>query len=76
MLHCMLAIFEGLTPLNKENLFASLEILWKGLLAIFIVIALIIIAVKISSYAIAKCAELKLRAEQNAQENDTDDTVN
>lgn len=75
MLHTLLAIFEGLTPLNTENLIAALHILWKGLLAIFIVIALIIIAVKVSSYIITKCAELKRRAEENAQTDDYEDTV-
>ena len=73
MLYTLLALFEGLTPMNGENLIASLTILWKGLLAIFIVIALIIIAVKVSSYIITKCAELKRRAEENASENDTDE---
>lgn len=67
MLNAMLAIFEGLTPMNRENLLSALDILWKGLLAIFIVIALIIVAVKFSAYCIAKCDELKQRAEQNAQ---------
>ena len=69
MLNTLLALFEGLTPMNGENLIASLTILWKGLLAIFIVIALIIIAVKVTSWAIAKSEELKERA-RNA---DTDD---
>ncbi len=63
MLNTILAIFEGLTPMNGENLVAALNILWKGLLAIFIVIALIIIAVKITSLAIAKSAEIKERAQ-------------
>ncbi|MBQ8657554.1 MAG: hypothetical protein IJ506_00275 [Clostridia bacterium] len=64
MLNTILAIFEGLTPMNGENLVAALNILWKGLLAIFIVIALIIIAVKITSLAIAKSAEIKERAQK------------
>ena len=49
MLYTLLALFEGLTPMNGENLIASLTILWKGLLAIFIVIALIILSVKLCS---------------------------
>ena len=71
MLYTLLALFEGLTPMNGENLIASLTILWKGLLAIFIVIALIIIAVKVSSWAITKCEELKERA-KNAEVDDED----
>ncbi|MBE7067884.1 MAG: hypothetical protein E7381_01140 [Clostridiales bacterium] len=76
MLYTLLALFEGLTPMNGENLIASLHILWKGLLAIFIVIALIIIAVKLCSYCIAKCAQIKQRMQENASENDTDATEN
>lgn len=30
-----------LTPMNKENILKSLEIMWKGVLAIFITIAII-----------------------------------
>lgn len=69
MLNTILAIFEGLAPMDGENLVAALNILWKGLLAIFIVIALIIVAVKITSLAIAKCAEIKERA-KDAQSDD------
>ena len=71
MFNTLLALFEGLTPMNGENLVAALHILWKGLLAIFIVIALIIIAVKVTSLSIAKFAELKERA-QNAEVDDED----
>ena len=73
MLNTLLALFEGLTPMNGENLIASLTILWKGLLAIFIVIALIILSVKLCSYGIAKCTQIKQRIQENASENDTDE---
>ena len=36
----MLLAFENLSPMNGEVLKASLNILWQGLLAIFIVIGL------------------------------------
>ncbi len=43
----MLLAFENLSPMNTEVLKTSLNILWQGLLAIFIVIGLIIIAVTV-----------------------------
>ncbi|MBQ8323057.1 MAG: hypothetical protein IJX91_03740 [Clostridia bacterium] len=70
MLNTLLAIFEGLTPMNGENLVAALNILWKGVLAIFIVIALIIVAVKLTSYAIASAEEAKKQREENATKNE------
>ncbi len=66
MLNSLLAIFEGLTPMNGANLVAALNILWKGVLAIFIVIALIIVAVKAVSYGIQKVDEAKKQREENA----------
>ena len=66
MLNSLLAIFEGLTPMNGANLVAALNILWKGVLAIFIVIALIIAAVKAVSYGIQKADEAKKQREENA----------
>ena len=66
MLNSLLAIFEGLTPMNGANLVAALNILWKGVLAIFIVIALIIVAVKAVSYGIQKADEAKKQRKENA----------
>ncbi|MBR3685590.1 MAG: hypothetical protein IKL86_04905 [Clostridia bacterium] len=49
----MLLAFENLNPMNLEVLKASLNILWQGLLAIFIVIGLIIVAVTVTTDIIA-----------------------
>lgn len=45
----MLLAFENLSPMNTEVLKTSLNILWQGLLAIFIVIGLIIVAVTVTT---------------------------
>lgn len=69
MLNLLLA-FENLTPMNWEVIKPALNFLWKGLLAIFVVILLIIIVVKITSYCIAKVSEIKKRnAERQSEEN-------
>ncbi len=68
MLNRMLAIFEGLTPMNGKNITAALEILWKGLLAIFIVIFAIIVVVKLTAYAITKSEEYKKNKEQEKRQ--------
>ena len=67
----LLAAFDNLTPMNWEVIAPALNFLWQGLLAIFVVIGLIIIAVKITAWAIAKCGEIKARREEalkNAQD--------
>lgn len=72
MLTMLLAMFDNLDPMNWEVIKPALNFLWQGLLAIFVVIGLIIIAVKLTSTIIAKCGEIKKRREeamQNAQEN-------
>lgn len=51
----------------------ALDFLWKGLLAIFVVIGLIILAVKLTSYGIAKGAEIKKRREET-QASQTDES--
>ena len=68
MLHLLLA-FDNLTPMNWGVIAPALNFLWQGLLAIFVVIGLIIVAVKITSFAIAKAAETKKRREEETQEN-------
>ncbi len=67
----MLLAFENLKPMNWEVIKPTLNFLWQGLLAIFVVIGLIILAVKITALCINKAAESKKRREeaQNAQEN-------
>ena len=71
----MLLAFENLTPMNWEVLKPALNFLWQGLLAIFVVIGLIIIAVKITALIIDKAtAYKKKRAEENAAENQSDAT--
>lgn len=53
-MNMLLASFENLSPMNIEVLKTSLNILWQGLLAIFVVIGLIIIAVSVTTDIIAK----------------------
>ena len=63
----LLAAFDNLTPMNWEALGPALNFLWQGLLAIFVVIGLIIIAVKLTAFVISKCDEIKKRREEAAQ---------
>ncbi len=66
----LLAIFENLNPLDKETILKSLNILWQGLLAIFVVIALIIIIVKLTSLCIVKATAAKEKKQaEKAQTN-------
>jgi len=66
----MLLAFENLNPMNWEVIKPALNFLWQGLLAIFVVIGLIILAVKVSALCINKATEAKKRREeaQNAQD--------
>ena len=66
----LLTAFDNLTPMNWEVIAPALNFLWQGLLAIFVVIGLIIVAVKISAFAIAKCGEMKKRREEAQAENE------
>ncbi|MBQ8229289.1 MAG: hypothetical protein IJZ32_01180 [Clostridia bacterium] len=70
MLNVLLAVFENLDPMNWGVIKQSLNILWQGLLAIFVVIALIIITVKLTSLIIHKCEESKKQREENAKKQD------
>lgn len=63
----LLAAFENLTPMNTETILKALTILWQGLLAIFVVIALIILVVKLTSLCIAKAEESKRKKLDDAQ---------
>ena len=70
----MLLAFDNLNPMNWDVLKPALNFLWQGLLAIFVVIGLIIITVKITAGVINKCDEMKKRREeamQNAENSDS-----
>ena len=69
MLNFLMAAFDNLTPMNWDVLKPALNFLWQGMLAIFVVIGLIIISVKITSYAIAATNESKKRKEEETQNN-------
>lgn len=68
MLNLLLA-FENLDPMNWGAIKPALNFLWKGLLAIFVVIALIIISVKITAVCIQKAEEAKKRREEEKTDN-------
>ena len=76
MLNMLLAAFDNLKPMQWSVLKPALNFLWQGLLAIFVVIGLIIVAVKLTSWAIVKSAEIKKKREeylqnlQNQEENE------
>ena len=67
-----LLAFENLTPMNWEVISPALGFLWKGLLAIFIVIGLIILAVKLTSFCINKAEQAKKQREENASQDSND----
>ena len=52
-------MFDNLTPMNWETLKMSLNITWQGLLAIFVVIALIIVSVKLTTFITNKIENKK-----------------
>lgn len=65
-----------LDPLNWETVKDALTILWQGLLAIFVVIAIIIAIVSLVNFCIAKAETAKVRrkaAEQANEQNDGED---
>ena len=63
-------MFDNLTPMNWENILASLTIMCQGLLAIFIVIGLIILAVQITIFSIKKITQMKEDIEKKVEESD------
>lgn len=67
MLNLLLAAFD-LDPMNKTVLKHSLNFLWKGLLAIFVVIGLIILAVKLTQFCLTKAEEAKKRREEQSKD--------
>ena len=64
-----------LTPGNWENLKIALTILWQGLLAIFVVIAIIIGIVYLVNFCTAKAAQAKKKREEAAKAADSDDVT-
>ena len=56
--------------MNPDVIKASLQIMWQGLLAIFVVIALIIIVVQLTNFAVAKIAKMKADVEREVEESD------
>lgn len=68
----MNALCTLVAAFNKADLLTSLDILWKGLLAVVIVVGLIIIATFVMnaiSYKIAKRKEEKENAKENSDKN-------
>ena len=72
MLNLLLA-FDNLTPMNWEVLKPALNFLWQGLLAIFVVIGLIIVTVRITAITIDKVTAYKKKKEEQAAENNTEE---
>ncbi|MBE7077170.1 MAG: hypothetical protein E7377_00540 [Clostridiales bacterium] len=75
MLNFLLA-FDNLTPMNWDVLKPALNFLWQGLLAIFVVIGLIIISVKLTALAIEKTTAWKKQREEEKEAQNTDETTN
>ena len=70
MLETLKQIFSSLDPFNPEVINASLQIMWQGLLAIFVVIALIIIVVQVTNFAVVKITKMKADIEKEVEESD------
>lgn len=56
--------------MNPDTLKASLKIMWQGLLAIFIVIGLIILAVQLTKFCVNKTESAKKAREAKKAAND------
>ncbi len=66
MLNLVLAV-------NTENLLKSLNVLWQGLLAIFIVVAIVIVVTYLLKYVVVKITDAKEKsAEKTASDEDTE----
>lgn len=68
MLNFLMAAFDNLTPMNWDVLKPALNFLWQGMLAIFVVIGLIILVVKITGFTINKVTEVKAKRDANKNE--------
>lgn len=66
LLNILLAVELG-SPEWKENVFASLDIMWKGVLAIFLVIAIVIVVVVCMNKAVAAIQKSKEENEDNKE---------
>ena len=58
-----LLAFNNLNPMDKTVIVPALHFLWKGLLAIFVVIGLIVLSVKLTAYCVKKAEEAKAAKE-------------
>ncbi len=70
--YSLLAAFDNLDPMNWQVIKASLNILWQGLLAIFVVIGLIIITVKLTSLILNKVTQIKKEGEASKTPEDNE----
>lgn len=70
MLETLKQIFSTLDPMNPDVIKASLQIMWQGLLAIFVVIALIIIVVQLTVFFINQVNKIKADVEKEVEESD------
>ena len=59
--------------INTADLLKSLEIMWKGVVAIFVVIALIIIVTKIVNKA---CVSMDIKREKKKEEENNQSNLN
>ncbi len=66
---------SNLTPLKWANIKPTFTIMWKGLVAIFAVIFIIILAVQLVNYCVNKVEKIKQEREEqkrlSEQENQT-----
>lgn len=70
----LLAGGAQLTPMKWENIKPTLTILWQGLVAIFVVIGLIILAVQLTKFCVKKAENAKkARAEKIAAREASDE---
>lgn len=66
MLNLMLAV-------NTEGLLKSLEILWQGLLAIFVVVSVVIVVTYLLKYVVLKITDAKEKsAKKTASDEDSE----
>lgn len=63
----LFALLVNLDPLNWDNIRPAFEILWKGLVAIFVVIAVIIVVVRLVDFCLSKAEAAKKRREETAK---------
>ena len=64
-----LLAFENLNPMQWKTLEPALNFLWKGLLAIFVVIGLIVLTVQATAKVINKVEEAKKEKQEQENQN-------